>query len=207
MSRINLLPWREWERERRNRTFLRCLSASGAAALVVALLAGAHLDHLAARQDGRADFLRRHLAELDERIAEAGRLRDRREELAAQLAVLRALRDERSAAARMLHELARTIAPGTHYVRVARGGDVVTATGTAESPARISLLMRRLAASESFGSPALRGIHEDRERGEYGGRAVRFDLTFPWLSSGRHRNGGPDGGPRPAASVNQTDGR
>ena len=181
MSGINLLPWREWERGRRNRAFVAGLVASAAGAVGVALAAAAGIDHLTARQDGRADFLRGHLAALEERIVEVRRLRNRREELAAQLAVLRGLRDERFAFPRMLHALAGTIPPGIHYARLARTGEVISISGTAASATRISVLMRRLAASERFGTPALRGIQEDRENAEYGGRTVQFDLTLPWL--------------------------
>ena len=178
MSRINLLPWREWERERRNRVFLARTCASGACALVVALLAGGYLDHLGARQEARADLGHARLRALDERIERVRDVRQQSARLAARVGVLRGLHEERSTVARVLHELARTAPSGTHYEKLSYAGGLVTASGTAESAARISALMRGLEASERFGMPTLRSIHEDQDNAEYGGRAVHFDLAF-----------------------------
>ena len=185
MSRINLLPWREWERARRNRVFVAALIASGAGALGVALAATAGIDQAMARQDDRAAFLRNQLAVLDERVLEVARLRTRREELAAHLEGLRALRDERVAFPGMLEALASTIPPGIHYTRVTRTAAVLSISGTAVAATRISVLMRRLAASERFGTPVLRGIQEDQDNAAYGGRGVRFELSLPWRTNTR----------------------
>ena len=178
MSRINLLPWREWERERRNRVFLTGICTSGACALVVALLAGGYIDHLKARQEARAEVGHARLRALDERIEHVRDVRRQSARLEARVAVLRGLHEERSTVARVLHELARTAPSGTHYERLAYAGGLVTASGTAESAARISALMRGLEASERFGMATLRSIHEDQDNAEYGGRAVHFDLAF-----------------------------
>ena len=189
MSRINLLPWREWERERRNRAFFARLLASAVMGLGVAALAGLYLDRLEGRQEGRTAALKAQTAELDGRILRVERLRSQSEALEARMAVVLQLHEERSRVARMLHGLARAAPAGAHYETLSRNGDGVGASGTAESAARISALMRRLAASETFGMPTLRSIREDPGHAHYGGRAVHFDLTFP-LRAARVRGSG-----------------
>ena len=190
MSRINLLPWREWERERRNRAFFTRLLASAVMGLFVAALAGLYIDRLEDRQQDRNAALRAQVAELDGRILRVGRLRSQSEALEARMAAVLQLHEERSRVARMLHELARTAPAGAYYETLSRDGDAIGASGTAESAARISALMRRLAASESFGMPTLRSIREDHDHEDYGGRAVHFELTFPLPSGAR----GPEAG-------------
>ena len=190
MSRINLLPWREWERERRNRAFFARLAASALIGLCVAALAGLHVDRLAGRQDGRTAALRVQLAELDGRILAVETLRSESEGLEARIAVVLGLHEQRSNVARMLLELARTAPAGAHYETLTRTGDAISASGTADSAARISALMRRLAASERFGMPTLRSIREDPDQTQYGGRAVHFDLAFPVAASSHRAEGG-----------------
>lgn len=190
MSRINLLPWREWERERRNRGFFARLLASAVMGLCVAATAGLYVGRLEDRQEGRAAALRAQTAELDGRILRLERLRSQSAALEARLALVLQLHEERSEVARMLHEVARTAPAGAHYETLARNGNAISASGTAASAARISALMRRLAASETFGMPALRGIREDPDHPHYGGRAVHFELTFPLRSGARGSEGG-----------------
>ncbi|MDE0350397.1 MAG: PilN domain-containing protein [Gammaproteobacteria bacterium] len=190
MSRINLLPWREWERERRNRAFFSRLAASALIGLCVAALAGLYIERMAGRQDGRAAALRAQLAELDGRILRVETLRSESEGLEARMAVVLRLHDERSEVARVLLELARAALAGAHYETLSRHGDAISASGTAASAGRISALMRRLAASERFGMPTLHSIREDPDHAHYGGRAVHFDLGFPVLASSHGAEGG-----------------
>lgn len=178
MSRINLLPWREWERERRNRAFFARLLASAVMGLFVAALAGLYIGRLEGQQADRNAALRLRAAELDGRILRVERLRSQSEALETRMAAVLELHEERSRVARMLHELARTAPAGAHYETLSRNGDAIGASGTAESAARISALMRDLAASETFGMPTLRSIREDSDHPHYGGRAVHFELTF-----------------------------
>lgn len=190
MSRINLLPWREWERQRRNRAFFAKLVVSAAIGLFVAALAGLYVDRLESLQKRRAGALRADVAGLDNRIARMETLRAESAGVEARLTVLLQLHDERSEVARTLHELARTASAGVHYETLARSGDAISASGTAESAARISALMRRLAASERFGMPTLRSIREDPDHADYGGRAVHFDLAFPLAPHSRASGAG-----------------
>ncbi len=190
MSRINLLPWREWERERRNRAFFARLAASALIGLFVAALAGLHIDRLAGRQDGRTAGLRTQLAELDGRILRVNALRSESEALEARMAVVLRLHEQRSEVARIWLELARTVPAGAHYETITRAGDAIQASGTAESAGRISALMRRLTASERFGMPTLRSIREDPDHPHYGGRAVHFDLGVPVLAASRRSEAG-----------------
>lgn len=190
MSRINLLPWREWERERRNRAFFAKLLVSAVIGLFVAALAGMYMDGLESRQEERTAALRTEIAELDGRILRLESLRSQSEALEARMAAVLQLHEERSRVARVLHELARAAPAGAHYETLSRNDNAIDASGTAESAARISALMRRLAASEAFGMPTLRSIREDPDHAHYGGRAVHFDLRFPLRAGARGSEAG-----------------
>ena len=204
MSAINLLPWREWRRERARRTFFVNLGLSGTAAIAVVLGLGWHLDHETFRMDRRNDYLRERIVELDRRIADIQKLTDQTEQVLSRLEVARALKGNRRAMVRVFDALARTVADGAHYTSVSMTGDLLAASGVAASNDRVSSLMRNLEDSLLFAEPSLKSISETRDSPHYGGRASEFELTFrrtkaasdehpsqrPQAGQGRHRSQG-----------------
>ena len=177
-AQINLLPWREWRRERRNRAFLAGLGAAlaGGAALIAA--AGWHLDGRIALQQERNRFLQRGVAELDRQIAEIGDLRRQRAQLLARMAVIRGLQGNRPAVPRIFDELVSTLAEGLHYQRLELREGAFSVAGLAASNDRISALMRNLDASPWFAAPNLKRIEEAPQRLGYGLGASRFEMSF-----------------------------
>ena len=178
MARINLLPWREWERERRKREFLANLAGMLVLGVVLVLGAGWYLDGRIADQNGRNEFLRSEIAVLDQQIAEISELRTKREELLARIRVILELQTNRPIVVRVFDELVRTLAPGLHFNSLKLEGNNLTLDAQAESNNRISSLMRNLDASDLFSSPNLKSIKEDPQNEHYGPQASVFNLTF-----------------------------
>lgn len=178
MNSINLLPWREWRRERARRTFFVCLGLSGAAAMAVVLALGWQLDRESVRMDRRNDYLRERIGDLDRRIADSEKLIDRTEQVLSRLAAARGLQGNRQTMVRTFDALARTVADGVHYTSVSMTDDLFAASGAAASNDRVSSLMRNLEDSRWFAEPSLKSISESRDSPHYGGRASKFELTF-----------------------------
>lgn len=188
MAHVNLLPWRQRQRERRQRIFLAGLGISFLAAVALVALAGFFVGGMFEHQERRNRHLAARIAELDGQLAEIDALRRGRDDLLGRVRALRQLRRGRSATVRLFDELAQTLVPGLHYAELARRGQIVTAKGAAESNDRIAQLMRNLRDSEWFDAPSLKGIgrlgqRPDSAKGEsaaavYGEQAVIFELTF-----------------------------
>ena len=178
MNSINLLPWREWRRERARRTFFVHLGLSGAAAFAVVLALGWQLDRESVRMDQRNDYLRERIGGLDRRIADIEKLTDQTEQVLSRLAAARGLQGNRQAMVRIFDALARTVAAGVHYTSVSMTEDLFAASGAAASNDRVSSLMRNLEDSPWFAEPSLKSISESRVSPHYGGRASDFELTF-----------------------------
>ena len=70
MANINLLPWRELERERKQKEFLVQLVGVLVVAVVAVLGIGQYLDTSIESQDGRNSYLERKIRLHDEQIAE-----------------------------------------------------------------------------------------------------------------------------------------
>lgn len=178
MANINLLPWREWERERKQKEFLGQIVAVLLVAVLGVIAAGQYLDASIEQQESRNDFLNGKIKQLDEQIAEISSLRKEREDLLARMRVIGELQGNRPVIVRVFDEVVQTLAKGVHYRTAEKKGDTLTVAGVAESNNRISALMRNLDASDWFAQPNLRGIKEDSGNSDYGEQASTFDLSF-----------------------------
>lgn len=178
MARINLLPWREWERERKRKEFLGNLAGVLVGAVALVFAAGYYLDARVENQEARNEFLTKEIEVLDARIAEIQKLQETRNQLLARMRVIQELQGNRPVIVHVFDELVRTLAKGVHYRDVEMQGNRLTVAGVAESNNRISSLMRNLDNSDWFANPNLKTIKEDPENSDYGAQASTFNLTF-----------------------------
>ncbi len=190
MARINLLPWREWERERKKKEFLTNLGGVLLAGAILVFTGGWMLDSSIEEQNLRNGFLSQKITALDERIAEIQNLQAQREQLLARMRVIQDLQGNRPVIVRVFDEMVKTLAKGVHYSSLRMSGDGLSVSGTAESNNRISALMRNLDDSAWFKEPNLKSIKEDPSNSDYGQQASTFDLTFTQVNPNRPVEGG-----------------
>ncbi|NKC00719.1 MAG: pilus assembly protein PilN [Pseudomonadales bacterium] len=182
MANINLLPWREWERERKQKEFLGQVVGILIVAVVVVLGIGQYLDTTIESQNGRNSYLDRKIKLLDEQIAEIRDLQRQRDDLLARMRVIQELQGNRPVIVRVFDQMVQTLAKGVHYNKAEMAGNTLTVAGVAESNNRISALMRNLDGSDWFTDPNLKGIKEDPENSDYGEQASTFDLSFQQIN-------------------------
>lgn len=184
MAHINLLPWRDWERERKKKEFFGNLAGVLVLGAMLVFLGGWVLDNNIENQQNRNGFLETKIAALDQRIAEIQNLRKQRQELLERMRVIQELQGNRPVIVKVFDEMVRTLSKGVHYKKLEMAGNNLKIQGAAESNNRISSLMRNLDESEWFASPNLRSIKEDPKNADYGPQASTFDLTFVQVSPG-----------------------
>lgn len=178
MARINLLPWREWERERRQKEFLGNLAGVLVLAGALVFAAGWMLDNSIEEQQARNKYIEDKITILDRRIAEIADLQRKRQELLSRMQVIQELQGNRPIIVRIFDEMVQTLAQGVHFRSLKMNGNTLAVQGTAESNNRISSLMRNLDGSDWFAQPNLKSIKEDPKNTNYGAQASTFDLTF-----------------------------
>lgn len=178
MAHINLLPWREWERERKKKEFLTNMVAVLVLGGVLVFVGGWMLDSSIDSQNDRNQFMKTKIAALDAKIVEIQALQKEKKELLARMQVIQDLQGNRPVIVRVFDEMVRTLSKGVHYRSLEFKGKDFKVEGTAESNNRISALMRNLDDSGWFDAPNLRSIKEDTKNDSYGSQASTFDLTF-----------------------------
>jgi type IV pilus assembly protein PilN len=180
MARINLLPWREAERRRRQSE----LAAVAASALVATLLLGSalhlHVNMLISNQEGRNRFLQHEISLLNKQIREIRDLEKTRERLLARMDVIQQLQVSRPEVVHLFDELAIDIPEGVYLTKVSQSGRSLILDGRAQSNARVSAFMRNIEASKWIGKPSLMFIeHKDSP----GTGMSQFQLRFEQLKS------------------------
>jgi type IV pilus assembly protein PilN len=158
MANINLLPWRERQREERKQQFFATLGVAAGIAALILFGADRVLVSQIDNQNARNRYLTEQIALLDKEIAEIRQLQQQKRDLTARMAVIQDLQGRRPVIVRLFDELVRTLPEGIYYDRITRTEQSISIEGIAESNSRVSALMRSLDESEWFANPDLRQV-------------------------------------------------
>jgi type IV pilus assembly protein PilN len=180
MARINLLPWREAERKRRQREFAVMAATGLAATLIAGLALHLHVERIVSTQQSRNQFLQDEIALLDRQILEIQDLEKTKTSLLARMNVIQRLQESRPEVVHLFDEMVIGIPDGVYLTKISQTGRSVILEGRAQSNARVSAFMRNIEASKWIGRPLLMLIeHKD----ETGTGLSHFRLRFEQLNS------------------------
>lgn len=175
MPSINLLPWREAERKRRQREFLIAMGASFVAGIAAVVLTIFVYNQRIDYQRDRNARLESEIVELEKSIAEIDGLERQKERLLARMEIIERLQGSRPEIVHLFDELSRQMPEGVYLTGLTQEGLDVQVTGVAQSSTRVSALMRRIDASEWLDDPSVVKV-ETTELGP--GRQAQFVVTF-----------------------------
>jgi type IV pilus assembly protein PilN len=158
MANINLLPWREREREERKKQFLATLVITAVIAAALVFATDRYYVAMIGNQNARNAYLTQQIGELDKKIAEIRQLQQQKRELTERMAVIQNLQGMRPVIVRLFDELVRTLPDGVYFDNLTTTEDSISIQGIAESNSRVSALMRALDDSDWFADPDLREV-------------------------------------------------
>ena len=155
MPRINLLPWREEERKKRQRDFMIAMAASfvaGVIALAATIFAYSQMiDH----QQDRNARLEAEIVELEKSISEIDGLERQKERLLARMEIIEQLQRSRPEIVHLFDEMTRQLPEGVYLTGMRQNGIAVELMGIAQSSTRVSALMRQIDSSEWLSDPGV----------------------------------------------------
>ena len=152
MARINLLPWRQEERERRNKEFITLVAAVTLLALLAAFATWSYFNNeLEEQRDANALIVKEN-ARLDVILTDIESLEQRREDIISRMQVIQDLQGRRPVPVRIWDDLAKAIPPELYLTNLKREGDLITLTGKADNPNMVSSLIRNLDSSKWMGN-------------------------------------------------------
>lgn len=161
MALINLLPWREEERERRNKEFITLVVAVTLLALLTAFATWSYFNNeLQEQLDANARITQEN-SRLDGVLTEIDTLEQRREDILSRKQVIQDLQGQRPIPVRIWDDIAKAIPPALYLNNLKREGDLLTFTGLADNPNVVSSLIRNLDSSQWMGNSAVRNIQQN----------------------------------------------
>jgi type IV pilus assembly protein PilN len=153
MPRINLLPWREAERKRRQREFGVALAGGVVAAVACVLFTMFAYSQMISGQEARNERLTSEIKELEKSITEIDGLERQKERLLARMEIIEQLQKSRPEIVHLFDEVARQLPEGVHLTGLKQQGKRVEVPGIAHSNTRVSALMRQIDASDWMADP------------------------------------------------------
>ncbi len=175
MPRINLLPWREEERQKRQRDFMVAMAGSFVAGLLVIALTNLAFSQMIGQQRDRNNRLESEIVELEKSITEIDGLERQKERLLARMEIIDQLQRSRPEIVHLFDEVTRQLPEGVYLTGMKQTGSAVEVRGVAQSSTRVSALMRQIDSSSWMTDPDLVKV-ETTEQGP--GRKAVFTVNL-----------------------------
>ena len=190
MTQINLLPWREEQRQELKKQFvLMAVMTCILSAAIVGLIhfqMQAKIDY----QLSRNNFLTDEIAKVDEEIKEISELQKVRRSLIERMEVIQDLQGSRPSIVHLFTEIVSSVPNGVYLQALEQQGSDLRINGEAESNARVSTYMRNLQSSAWLKDPNLTIIEiEDKTVN----RISTFTLTVKQTSPNATGEEGDEG--------------
>ena len=160
MAKINLLPWRQKLRERRNREFMTLVVAVLLLSLLGAFAAWSYYKNTLENQQLANERIKQENANLDKALKEIETLEQQRDDIIARMKVIQDLQGRRPVPVRIWDDIARIIPAQMYLTSMKREADTITFTGQADNPNVISTFMRSLDGTQWLEKSAVVSIQQ-----------------------------------------------
>lgn len=147
MARINLLPWRQEERARKNKEFNVLAGAAAALSILAVLIALTFLNRDLSNQQAANDKITQENTRLEGVIKEIEGLEQQKADMVARMKVIQDLQGRRSVPVRVWDDIVRAVPSSMYLVGMKRESNTITFTGFAANPNVVSEFIRNLDAS------------------------------------------------------------
>ncbi len=158
MAHINLLPWREEQRQEQTRQFATVTALSMVLTGAIVFMVHVSFNNQIEHQNYRNTMLKDEIKTLDASLKQIEKLEDTKEQLLARMDVIQSLQRQRPQIVHLFDDVVRTVPEGIYLTDISQEGEQLTIKGVAESNGRVSAYMRNIDSSEWMATPKLKVI-------------------------------------------------
>lgn len=163
MPSINLLPWRQEQRKRRQKQFVVGSVGAVLLALLVTLVSHFWVSSMIDSQEQRNNLLRGEITQLDKKIEEIVALEEQKARMLARMEVIEKLQRSRPQVVQLFDQVVRTLPDGVYLTSVKQTDRKLEIIGVAQSSTRVSAFMRNIDASDTLSAPELKVIQTRKD--------------------------------------------
>lgn len=158
MPHINLLPWRQQQRQASQKRFLALIGSLVFVAFFSMYMLGGIYSSMRDGQDIKNAYLNTEIALLDKQIREINELNTKKENLQQRMKLIEELQSNRNLGTQLIDEIARIVPAGIYLTSLERKGKMLKLVGRSESNNRLSSMLRNVESSYLLEKPTLQGI-------------------------------------------------
>jgi type IV pilus assembly protein PilN len=155
MAKINLLPWREEQRQLKKKEFISYIALAALTTVIVMGLVHLYIAGMKDYQEQRNKVLEEEIALLDKKIIEVKTIGEKKSKLLAKIDLVQRLQESRPEIVHLFDEIPRTTPDGVFLTKFSQLGSELTFEGKTQSNARVSAFMRAVEASPWLQTPKL----------------------------------------------------
>ncbi len=163
MAKINLLPWHESQRKKKQQEFMIVLGVGMAIAVLAVLLVHFQVDAKIKGQERRNIYLANEIAHVDKQIKEIKKLDVTKRALIDRMEVIQNLQATRPGIVHLFDEIVNTLPDSVHLTELTQTGNSISISGRAESNAGVSSYMRNIENSKWLTKPTLSVISTEKK--------------------------------------------
>ncbi|HJF27763.1 MAG TPA: PilN domain-containing protein [Acinetobacter lwoffii] len=150
MARINLLPWRDELRVKRNNEFVAICVGALFLGLAAAGSTWFYYDHKLQDQEQANQLIVSTNQNLDVQLKALEGLQEQRNAIVERMKLIQGLQTQRPIAVHLIDEIVRVTPSNMYITKFQRSGDKFTIEGKAESPNTVAELLRNLETSSWY---------------------------------------------------------
>ena len=155
MTKINLLPWREERRKKKQKDFINFMELSVLTGVLIVGLIHTSIEALKTHQEQRNQLLQNEIILFDKKIVEIKDIEEKKKQLQTKIDLIQQLQESRPEAVHLFDEIPKITPDGVYLTKLTQTGSELIFEGKSESNARVSAFMRAIEASSWLQKPTL----------------------------------------------------
>lgn len=163
MIHINLLPWREQQREIIRKRYLQLFIITLLGSIITIVVLHFFFNNKLQAQQTRVNFLQQQSNAYQSKIVQVGKQQRLKTDIHERLKIIKTLQHNRAMVAHLFKSFASIAPDGVYFTAINRNAGQLEFFGKADSNAQVSQLMRNVKASPWLNDAKLRVIKVDEQ--------------------------------------------
>lgn len=180
---INLLPWREAQKQSHRQRFIQASFAAVSLAAALQWGGGEYLQYQLDIEKGRIEFLNQHLAVLDNQINTLKQAEKEYQDLMARLDMVESLQQKRNKTTQLMDLIPQLIPEGVYVDQMSMNDNRIEIRGISDSTARLATMLDLLENSSYVSDVEMHSIVSGSHR--FGKQFQSFQASFVFHMEGR----------------------